>query len=130
GLAETAGLAILQGQGLSGSAHVLEGLVEHYSGHPLALKLIAQTIQELFGGDIDAFVRDGALIFDDIRDLLDEQFARLSASEREILIWLAIEREALSPQLLRDNLVKVEAGGSFLEALSSLQRRSLLEQSA
>ncbi len=130
GLAESAGLAILQGQGLSGPAHVLEGLVEHYSGHPLALKLIAQTIQELFAGDIEAFLREEAVIFDDIRDVLDQQFARLSALERDIMVWLAIEREAVSPQLLRDNLVKSEAGGIFLEALSSLQRRSLLEQSA
>ncbi|MCK6625390.1 MAG: NB-ARC domain-containing protein [Anaerolineae bacterium] len=130
GLAESAGLAILQRQGLSGPAHVLEGLVEHYSGHPLALKLIAQTIQELFAGDSEAFLREEAVIFDDIRDILDQQFARLSALERDIMLWLAIEREAVSPQILRDNLVKSEAGGIFLEALRSLQRRSLLEQQA
>ncbi|GIK38370.1 MAG: hypothetical protein BroJett011_22030 [Chloroflexota bacterium] len=130
GLAEPAGLAILEGQGLSGPAHVLEGLIEHYSGHPLALKLIAQTIQELFAGDIEAFLREEAVIFDDIRDILDQQFARLTALERDIMVWLAIEREAVSPQLLRDDLVKSEAGGIFLEALRSLQRRSLLEQSA
>ncbi|MBE7552121.1 MAG: AAA family ATPase [Anaerolineales bacterium] len=130
GLAESAGLAILQGQRLSGPAHVLEGLVEHYSGHPLALKLIAQTIQELFAGDTEAFLREEAVIFDDIRDILDQQFARLSALERDIMLWLAIEREAVSPQILRDNLVKSEAGGIFLEALRSLQRRSLLEQQA
>ncbi|MCB9078723.1 MAG: hypothetical protein H6631_14070 [Anaerolineaceae bacterium] len=130
GLAEPAGLAILQGQGLSGPAHVLEGLIEHYSGHPLALKLTAQTIQDLFTGDTEAFLREEAVIFDDIRDVLDQQFARLSALERDIMVWLAIEREAVSPQLLRDNLVKAEAGGIFLEALRSLQRRSLLEPSA
>jgi WD40 repeat protein len=130
GLAESAGLAILQGQGLSGPAHLLEGLVEHYSGHPLALKLIAQTIEELFAGDIEAFLQEETVIFDDIRDVLDQQFARLSALEQDIMVWLAIEREAVSPQLLRDNLVKPEAGGIFLEALRSLQRRSLLEPSA
>jgi WD40 repeat protein len=130
GLTESAGLAILQGQGLSGPAHLLEGLVEHYSGHPLALKLITQTIQELFAGDIEAFLQEETVIFDDIRDVLDQQFARLSALERDIMLWLAIEREAVSPQLLRDNLVKPEAGGISLEALRSLQRRSLLEPSA
>lgn len=104
GLAEAAGLAMLQDQGLSGPTHILEGLVEHYSGHPLALKLIAQTIQQLFAGDIAAFVWEEARIFDDIRDLLDHQFARVSALERDLLVWLAIEREAVSPQLLRENL--------------------------
>jgi hypothetical protein len=100
GLADSAGLAILQRQGLSGPAPVLEGLVEHYSGHPLALKLIAQTIQELFAGDIEAFLQEEAVIFDDIRDVLDQQFARLSALEQDIMVWLAIELEAVSPQLL------------------------------
>jgi len=130
GLAEPAGQAILQRQGLSGPVNAFEQLVGRYSGHPLALKLIAQTIHQVFGGDIEAFLREETIIFDDIRDILDQQFARLSPLEQDIMLWLAIEREAVSPQLLKSNLVKLEAGGLFLEALRSLQRRSFLEQSA
>ena len=40
------------------------------------------------------FLREETPIFDDIRAVLDQQLARLSALEQELLIWLAIEREA------------------------------------
>jgi hypothetical protein len=67
-------------------------------------------------------------IFDDIRDVLDQQFARLSALERELLVWLAIEREPTTIPALQANLVHREPQRAVLEALRSLQRRSLLEQ--
>jgi hypothetical protein len=57
----------------------------------LALKLAAATIRDLFAGDVIAFLHDETPIFDDIRDVLDQQFARLSPLERELLVWLAIE---------------------------------------
>jgi len=98
GLEEQAGQALLKTRGLGDGANLAATLVARYSGNPLALKLVARTIQELFGGDIAAFLGDEALIFDDIRTVLDQQFARLAPLEREILIWLAIERDGLSLQ--------------------------------
>ena len=79
--------------------------------------------------DIGAFLASDVLIFADIRVLLDEQFARLSELEREILIWLAIEREAISVQSLRTNLLQSPTAQAVLEAVRSLQHRSLLEKS-
>ncbi|MDQ3248995.1 MAG: hypothetical protein M3Q45_07250, partial [Chloroflexota bacterium] len=52
---------------------------------------------------------------------------RLSPLEQEILGWLAIEREAISATVLRANLVQAVTASLLLEALRSLQRRSLLE---
>ncbi|MEW5959909.1 MAG: NB-ARC domain-containing protein, partial [Chloroflexota bacterium] len=127
GLDAKAGQEILKARGLSGPAETGAILVERYSGNPLALKLVAETIQELFAGDIAAFLTEETLVFDDIRDVLDQQFARLSALEREIMVWLAIERETVSAQVLWDNLLRPESRRAFLEALRSLQRRSLLE---
>ena len=37
-----------------------------------------------------------ALVFGSITDLLDEQFARLSALEQSVLCWLAIAREPMT----------------------------------
>jgi hypothetical protein len=101
--------------------------VRRYSGHPLALKFVAETVHELFGGEIGDFLHEEAPIFDDIRSVLDQQFARLSALEQDILFWLTIEREAISASALRANLVQKETSRTLLEALRSLQRRSLLE---
>jgi WD40 repeat protein/DNA-binding SARP family transcriptional activator len=128
GLAPEAGRAILQGEGLAGSAESMAVLIEHYSGNPLALLLVLDTIQDVFGGDIAAFLSQETPIFDDIQDVLDQQFARLSELEREIMFWLAIEREAISVQALAGDLVRPGPWGALLAALRSLQRRSLLEK--
>ena len=44
-------------------------------------------------------------MFSDIRNVLEQQFSRLSALEREIMYWLAIEREAVSLDELDEDLV-------------------------
>lgn len=135
GLSNEDGQSILKTRGLSGDASQVSNLVQRYSGNPLALKLVARTIQDLFDGDMAAFLGDEALmseglIFDDIRMVLNQQFARLTPLEREILIWLAVEREAISLPALAQNLVQPTTRRDLLEALRALQRRSLLEKSA
>ncbi len=99
-----------------------------YSGNPLALKLVADTVQELFAGDLESFLAEETLVFDDVRTLLDQQFDRLTELERSILFWLAVEREPVSAQALRHNLVQPPSGHIFLEALRRLQKRSLTER--
>ena len=76
-----------------------------YSGNPLALKIVAETIVDLFGGEIGLFLAGGTLIFGSITDLLDEQFARLSALEQSVLCWLAIAREPVTLDELQALLV-------------------------
>lgn len=128
GLERQAGQALLQAQGLTPDEHTTRLLVDQYSGNPLALQIVSHTIVDLYGGDIHAFTAEGTPIFDDIRAILDQQIARLSGLERELLLWLAIEREPTAPTALRNNLVDKGPQRTFLEALRGLQRRSLLEK--
>lgn len=51
----------------------------------------------------------------------------LTELEQTILLWLAIERETVDAQTLRRNLTTLP-GHAFLEALRSLQHRSLIER--
>ena len=128
GLAEESAQQLLAQQGLRGEeAHQLS-LIKRYAGHPLALKLVAETINELYFGDIATFLTEETLIFADIRDVLDQQFARLSPLEQEIMTWLALEREPTSVQALSDSLLGPVNRHDYLEALRGLQRRSLLEK--
>jgi WD40 repeat protein len=128
GLPAEAGRQLLEGRGLDDSPVALGALVQHYSGNPLALKLAAETVHEIFDGDIAAFLQTETLVFDDIRHVLDQQFARLPLLEREIMLWLAILREPVAFNGLRDLLAQPPAVRSVLEAVRSLQRRSLLEK--
>ncbi|MFN8443801.1 MAG: BTAD domain-containing putative transcriptional regulator [Caldilineaceae bacterium] len=129
GLSSVDGRTLLQRQGVRSDHNHSEQLIERYSGNPLALMLVAETIEDLFDGDVAAFLQEDAPIFDDIRDMLVQQFARLAPLEQEILRWLAIEREPLSAQQLGDNFVQPVAKHLLLEALTSLRRRSLIEKS-
>jgi hypothetical protein len=62
--------------------------------------------------------------------LLDSQFERLSSLEQQVIYWLAIEREAVSLQDLRDNVVQPVSKGKMLIALEALQSRSLIEHNS
>ncbi|RIK32998.1 MAG: hypothetical protein DCC55_35795, partial [Chloroflexi bacterium] len=127
GLDEAAGQELLAERGIAGRSVAGSTLVTRYSGNPLALKLVADTVQELFGGDVESFLAEETLIFDDIRKILEQQLDRLTDLEQTILFWLAIEREAIDAQTLRRNLVQ-PPGHIFLEALRGLQHRSLIER--
>src|SRR2546421_6660532 len=96
GLERDASRQLLEERELVGSAHDRERLIERYGGNPLALNIVAQTIVELFGGDLVPFLEQGEVIFGSVRELLGEQFARLSAAEQSVLLWLATLREPVS----------------------------------
>lgn len=128
GLSAQASQQLLRQQGLIEDVASEATLIARYSGHPLALKLVAETIDELYFGDVAAFLKEETLIFADIRDVLDQHFARLSPLEREIMTWLAIEREPILVQELGDDLLGPVTRREYLEALRALQGRSLLER--
>jgi WD40 repeat protein/transcriptional regulator with XRE-family HTH domain len=131
GLSEVEGREIFRVNGVfTGSDDEWELLIKHYAGNPLALRMISAAIQELFDGNITElleYLKQRVLVFDDIRDLLDRQFERLSDLEREVMYWLAIEREAVSLQQLRDNILSGKSRRKLPESLRSLRQRSLIE---
>ncbi len=127
GLNQAEGKALLQAKGLAGEQHECETLINIYRGNPLALKIVSITIQDLFDGQISTFLDGGATAIADIWRLLDEQFHRLSDLEKQIMYWLAINRDGVSLSELRDDLLGPVPERKLLEALESLQRRSLIE---
>jgi WD40 repeat protein/transcriptional regulator with XRE-family HTH domain len=119
---------LLHDKELTGTDEQWAQLVDVYGGNPLALKIVSEPIREVFGGDIGAFLHGGETAFGDIHDLLEQQFHRLSTQEQEILYWLAIEREALSLDELRTDMVRPTLRGGLPETLASLRRRSIIEK--
>src|SRR5260221_1805612 len=128
GLDEQAARELLADKELGGTSLAWRRLVPTYAGNPLALKIVAQTILDLFNGDLDQFLQEGELIFNGIRPVLRQQVGRLTPLEHLLLTWLAVLREwtplealsqAIHPRMLRSKL---------LEALEALRRRSLLER--
>ncbi len=134
GLSEVEGREIFTIKGtFTGSEEEWSSLIQHYAGNPLALRMVAAAIQELFDGSITElleYLKQSVLVFDDIRSLLDQQFERLSDLEKEIMYWLAIEREPISLQQLKDNTLSGASRQKMPEGLRSLGQRSLIEMSS
>ena len=134
GLAEDACRALIADQDLSGSAADAQRLAHAYGGNPLALRLVADPIRALFGGEIAAFLREGNLFFNGVGHLLAEQIARASALEQLLLTWLAIAREPIHLDELMAALAGTPTDDRFgatrttvLAALHGLWRRNLIE---
>ena len=128
GLEDNAGQAFLEAEGLDAENSQWRQIFEYYSGNPLALKIAANTIQDLFGGDIKAFLQQGAGVFGDIRDLLEQQFERLPGIGQSVMYWLMINREPTSIDELKDDILEPMSSSNLLETLESLRKRSLVER--
>lgn len=125
---EEASLAILNARDLVGSEAEKQRLCEHYGYSPLALKIVASSIQSLFDGQIADFLEQNTMVFNSLRRLLDQQFERLSALEQTIMYWLAINREWTAIATLLDDIMPTVTRTSLLESLESLTWRSLIEK--
>jgi WD40 repeat protein len=105
-------------------------LQQSYSGNPLAIKIAATTIRDLFDGSVSAFLEQGVILCNGIDALLSQQFDRLSEIEQQVLYWLAIGREAVSIAELLADFIPIGYRSQVLAALQSLDRQSLIEKSS
>ena len=97
GLPAAAAQEIFQAKGqFKGSDKTWLTITQHYGGNPLALKIAASAVKHLFDGNLGrflTFLTKHSCVFDDIRDLLVQQFDRLPPFEQSLMYWLAINRE-------------------------------------
>ncbi len=103
-------------------------LVEKYSGNPLALKIVAAAIQELFEGSIGEFIKYKTFVFNEICALLEEQINRLPYLGNTILYWLVINLELVSVAELELDIYPNVSQQILIETLKSLLQRSLIEK--
>ena len=130
GLTADEGARILDAKGLSTDEGDRQQLMDLYRGNPLALKIVATSIRDLFDGDIGEFLDQGTSIFNGIRRLLDQQFDRLSDLEQQVMYWLAVNREWVSVGQLYSDMMPTVSKANLLEVLENLDRRSLIEHSS
>jgi WD40 repeat protein len=105
-------------------------LIDLYEGHPLALKLAIQFIRES-NISIHQFIvevqRTGKVVlFDRLNQVLDWHFNRLSIASKEVLYWLAVNREPVSCDTLADDIISKYKRLVF-ETIDQLHKRSLIE---
>jgi len=85
-----------------------------------------------YDGDVAAFLEEAmttsGTVFGGIRRLSDAQAARLSPTEWDVMIRLAIEREPIGLADLASGMAPTIGRSTVVEALESLRRRSLVER--
>lgn len=127
GLDSAAVMAWLAPVPLQGDAADWEQLVAQFSGNPLALQFAASAIAEQYGGQIPPFLRDRLIPFGEVRDLLDQQFERLSPLEQAPLYWLAILRQPASHDQIVQLMTPALSKGQLVHGMQALLRRCWVE---
>jgi WD40 repeat protein len=130
GLDEPAAERVLEAKGIKAMSNDLHRLVDWYRGNPLALKIAATSIKDLYSGSINRFLEQKTIIFSGISNLIEQQYQRLTAHEKQIMIWLAINREPVQPNELHSDIVPKIEQNHLMMSLRSLKRRSLVEHTA
>ncbi|MFM2303753.1 MAG: hypothetical protein RLZZ135_1163 [Cyanobacteriota bacterium] len=130
GGSQQAARGIFQERGLEIGTSQSDRLIQIYGGNPLALKMIATLIQEVFGGNIKDFLKQNTTFIDrEMRGVLTEQMSRLSELEKEIMLVLA---EHSTPIPILDLIALpqfAQTKSQTIAALDSLNRRSLIDRS-
>jgi hypothetical protein len=120
---------ILYDKELRDDNHQWQTIIQLYGGNPLALKIVAATIQDLFEGNINHFLIENTTFIDnELCEILDQQFTRLSDPEIAVVRQLAIQAQPSSVSVLRETLSSSGTCTDSIQVIESLRRRSLLEK--
>ncbi|MEG4047864.1 NB-ARC domain-containing protein [Microcoleus sp. Pol17_C1] len=102
-------------------------LIALYQGNPLWLKLVAQTINNLFGGRVSQYLSyQPVFLSDELTPILQQHYQRLSEIEKQAISQLSNEIQPVSfPQFM----AKCQGSPRELcQAIQSLARRGMLEK--
>lgn len=128
GLDPQTGHALLANTTLHGDDEAWSRFVQAYSGNPLVLKITADVVSELFGGDLAHYLNAGVPLLADAHAVLQQQFDRLDPHAQDLLFWLAVERDPVTAAQLGSRLVPGLDDRTLYEVLYDLRRRSLIER--
>lgn len=129
GLPDPDALKLLSTKGLTGQSRELTALIRQYGGNPLALKVMAPIVKEYFDSNLAAYLGQNILFIGDrLHAVLEQQFAKLSPLEHEIIDWLTIWQEPIALSRLQTHLLFPPRLPAILDSVAALEGRSLLEK--
>ncbi|MEG4860688.1 NB-ARC domain-containing protein [Microcoleus sp. K1-B6] len=103
-------------------------LINLYQGNPLWLKLVAPTINNLFGGRVSQYLSyQPVFLSDELTPILQQHYQRLSEIEKQAISQLSNEIEPVS---FTEWMAKCQGSQRELcKAIQSLARRGMIEKS-
>lgn len=106
-----------------------ENIINMYNGNPLALELAARHIKVVFDGNVHSFLESHYPVFEGMQDLLKWHFDRLDDAEKEVVYWLTINREPVTLDELKKDILAASRKRRLTSTIQLLQRRLPLEKS-
>ncbi|WP_341733175.1 NB-ARC domain-containing protein [Microcoleus sp. EPA2] len=123
GLGEAA-TEILREKGLLDEEYWPE-LIELYQGNPLWLKLVAQTINNLFSGRGSQYLSyQPVFLADELTPILQQHYQRLSEIEKQAIALISNESDPVSFTLLMSKCQGSQV--ELFKAIQSLDRRGII----
>ncbi|NET28345.1 ATP-binding protein [Okeania sp. SIO1I7] len=126
GLTEKVAREMLKNQGLLDEEKWQE-LINFYQGNPQWLKLVGQTIKNLFGGSVAQYLSYQPLFLcSELTNIFQQHFQRLSELEKQVISLLSEQPKSVSLcQLLEKSQL---SSPELFQTLLSLERRYLIDK--
>jgi NACHT domain len=130
GLSTTEAIQISNKKGLIGSESERERFVNFYANNPLIIDRASLTIIKIFNSNLTEFLGSNTFLLSNILEVLDEQFRCLTENERKILYALAVNQKLFQEGKFGKEFSYNISKHLQIEAIESLQRRSILLQNS
>ena len=126
-------LSLLQSRRLLGTDEQKFELCHLYSSNPLKVKIVVNTIIDLFNGNIEKFLKQNTLLVSNyINSLLEQQLNPLSVLEWQIMYCLATNQQltTITDLAPNQNILPTVSKSQLLQAIERLYSRCLIEKEA
>ena len=129
----TIAFSLIQSKQLLGTDEQKYELCHLYSNNPLKVKIVVNTIIDLFDGNIEKFLKQNTLLVSNyINSLLEQQLNPLSVLEWQIMYCLATDQRLINLTDLaqNQNILPNVSISQLLQAIEKLYSRCLIEKEA
>ncbi len=118
---------ILTSKNLLNSNFNSKQLVKNGGGNPLILQMIMGTIENLFQNNVQSFLDYDLVLYGDVWQLIDQQWQRLSSTEKQVMSYLTLKKEQVNLQQLVNGLKSQVTFTEIVTTLESLQGRAMIK---
>jgi WD40 repeat protein len=107
---------------------ICQKITNQFNGHPLFIMLIAPYLVLTPGGEIKIQGNDKTALFNledfkEIKQIMEWSFNRISKMEQDILLWMAIEREAVNASKIKEDFLHKPSSIEIQNALLRLYEK-------
>ena len=105
-------------------------LISLYEGNPLVLETVGRHIHDMYDGNLAKFLEQDLRVLRNVKKLFNWHFKYLTTDEQTVLYWLALNREGISMDELREYLVSTKERKKYLpQTLEDLKGKIPVEKS-